>query len=307
MSRASAGSESRFVLRRPAVQLWIFVVVGGSSACFLTTSLDGLSGSPATVSADASDAGENDAGDDGRPSDAGVDVAYASCAAAQAARVNAPDGVYLLERGEGAAPLAAYCDMTSDDGGWMLVTPDMIEKEVAVHVTVTRRSDSRGGLVLRAYANSPGCGAADGAAVDDSRHVVFISNVPAWTRIRARHAFAGGTTCWWIFGAVNPLHPDQPNLVTFDPKVDTIRDEVRMGGGGAADAGSTFDGLPFRCDNAPENFWNAARGPFERSAVVILRRDVPGPAGLAVGTSCSSVSAGTTSPTWWEYRDIYVR
>lgn len=285
------------------------VVLGGTSACLLTTSLDGLSGGLESDAPDASEGGAPDAADaaDGAsPADAGPDVPYGSCAAAQASLVDAADGVYLIQRGEAGAPLPSYCDMTGDDGGWMLVTPDMIEKEVGVAVSVTRRADARGGLILRVYPNSSGCGAGDGAA-EDSRHVVDIARTPPWTRIRARHAFAGGTSCWWIFGAVNPQYPSAPNLIVFDPKIDTIRDQHRMGGGGAADAGDTFDGLPSRCDVDPGNFWNAARGLFERSAVVILRRDAPGSAGLAVGTSCTSAGTGTTGPTWWEYQEIYVK
>jgi len=56
------------------------------------------------------------------------------------------------------------------------------------------------------------------------------------------------------------------------------------------------------------SFWHDDNGAAERSAVVILRRGlVAGPAGFATATSCTDNGPGTTSPTWWEYREIYVR
>ena len=77
-----------------------------------------------------------------------------------------------------------------------------------------------------------------------------------------------------------------------------------MGG----DAGDAFDGINTRCDNETTNFWHDDRGPDERSAVVILRRDIqPGPAGLVTTSSCADFGPGTSSPTWWEYSDISVR
>jgi hypothetical protein len=238
----------------------------------------------------------------------GDDTVYASCAEARDALPGAPDGVYPIAAGVGGARVAAYCDQTTDGGGWMLVTADLVESQKArTSVTVVTSEDARGGLVMRVYANSEGCG-----GPDDNVHLVTFADRPPWTQIRARYTFAGGTSCWWIFGSVNVAEPSahvdgQPiktNLIPFESGVDAIREQQNMGGV----LGHAFDGQSLRCDNDAENFWHSDRGPDERSAVVILRRDiVSGPAGLATTASCTDFGSGTTSPTWWEYREISVR
>lgn len=230
---------------------------------------------------------------------------YSSCNEVLQTRADAIDGRYRIEAGPNGEPIPAYCDLTDDDGGWMLVTPDMIFDEQSAWVTVVNAQDERGGLVLRVYANVYGC-----ADPVDNVHRVAISDRPAWTQIRATYKFAGGNACWWIFGEVSTdisAHIDGKvivsNIVPFQAGVDTIRDEVKMGG-----AGNAFDGLSFRCDNETTNFWHPDRGLEERSALLILRRSLdPGPAGLATTTSCTTSGPGTESPTWWEYSDISVR
>jgi hypothetical protein len=232
--------------------------------------------------------------------------AYASCGEVRDTRADAADGIYLIAAGTGGSPIPAYCDLTGDGGGWMLVTRDMIVEERSRSVTVVETDDERGGLVVRVYANTGGC-----TDPIDNVHLVAFSDRPAWTQIRVRYRFAGATSCWWILGEVNTDPPSQvdgqviaPNIAPFEPGVDTIREQVRMGGA----AGDAFDGMPTRCDNDTTNFWHGNRGPDERSAVAILRRDVqPGPAGLATMTSCTEFAPGTSSPTWWEYSDISVR
>lgn len=231
---------------------------------------------------------------------------YASCTDVRATQAQAPDGFYLIDIVDGAPPVRAFCDMSQDGGGWMLVTRDMIVDERSRAVTIEDTDDANGGLVVRAWANAQGC-----TGPDDNVSLVTFTERPAWKQIRAHFTFAGGTSCWWIFGRVNPDVVGQvdgqvivPNLIPFDLATDVIRDQVRMGGA----AGDAFDGVSYRCDNDATNFWHANRGPAQRSATAILNRNnQPGPAGLATTTSCTDFAPGTSSPTWWEYRDISVR
>lgn len=231
---------------------------------------------------------------------------YASCVEVRDAQAGAADGVYLVAAGPDGAPVPVYCDLTQDGGGWMLVTRDMVASEQSLSVTVVAADDARGGLVMRVYANAEGC-----TQPLDNVHLMALSDRPAWTEIRARYRFAGANSCWWILGAVSPDESAKidgnsivSNIIPFEFGVDTIREQVRMGGA----AGDAFDGMSTRCDNDAANFWHDSNGFEERSAVVILRRSaVPGAAGLATTTSCTEFGPGTTSPTWWEYSEIAVR
>lgn len=150
---------------------------------------------------------------------------------------------------------------------------------------------------MRVFVNSQGC-----TAAPRSRHRVYLAKDVPWTQVRYRQRFVGSASCWNIFGGVETSEPLPANLVPFDAFLDTIRNAVRMGGS----AGDAFGGLTRRCDDLEDNFWLRA-GP-ERSAEVIQRRKDAGlPAGLTTGADCGAFGAGTTSSTWWEYGDIYVR
>ena len=73
--------------------------------------------------------------------------------------------------------------------------------------------------------------------------------------------------------------------------------------------GNAFEGRSRRCDNDAMNFWHPDRGFDPRSVVVVLRRVAAStsPAGLGTTVSCTEFGPSTMSPTYWEYRDIYVR
>ena len=261
------------------------LVVTAICGCALFPSVDGLTG--------------------GRPIDAGADAAkttFSSCADAKASLPSATDGAYRLQVRDAGA-FNAYCDMTQDGGGWMLVTPAMLSNESNVQVTTVSTADTNGGAIYRAYANAAG---SCGDTLPDNSQFVRIADGFAWTEIRARYTFAGNVDCWTAFGSIKPFAAAAPpyltNLFAFELGVDTIRDQVRMGGG----KGDTFDGVDSVCVSDATNFWH--NGTADRSALVILRRLNPAvPAGLGTLTSCNTFASGVTGPTWWEYREIYVR
>ena len=271
-------------------------------SCTLTTSLDGLEGPPLSGTDGGTEASTADSGGDASiviQTDAGL--AYPSCATLPA---GSPDGMYLIDP-DGPGPhlsFRAYCDMTNDGGGWMLVTEAMLGAATSVQATAVKSKDDNDGLVLTVYANSPGCG----SSVPATRHRQYIDDVPAWTRLRFHQTFRGYASCWHTFGGQEKpeAQPLDPNLVPFDKTLDTIRDQVRMGGS----LGNAFDGVPAECHEDAHNFWAMVNGTASRSATVILRRRAPtAPAGLETGADCGLFGDGTSSGLDWEYREIYVK
>lgn len=197
-------------------------------------------------------------------------------------------------------------DQTSAGGGWMLATERDIDKERSQHVTVVKSVSNRGGVDVRVYANAAGCGVTG----QDPAYSVVLRDELKWTHLRARYVFAGSASCWWLFGSANgeqPVFASDANLLPFESSVDTATETVRMGGS----AGDAFNGVPSRCgDGEPgTNFWDPVNGTALRSALVTLRRSSSSaPAGLATIAGClPPATAGTSSPTYWEYREIYVR
>lgn len=285
---------------RVAAAVLVPAMATAGAACTLTTSLVGYAGSPEEAGAvDAGEAGPPPADGGPPPADGGKSIT--SCDALKRASPGTPDGVQLIDPdGDGPAPaFPAFCDMTSDDGGWMLVTAAMLGDETKVEATVVRGTGDHGGLVMRVFVNSPGCA----STKPRTRHRIFLADRLPWKRVRLAQTFAGSAACWHIFGGLEDAASSlDSNLVPFDPAQDTVRKAVKMGGS----AGDAFDGRPTRCDNEATNFWRDDVG--ERSATVILRRRDPGlPSGLSTGGDCGSSGPGETSETWWEYRDIYVK
>jgi hypothetical protein len=258
--------------------------------------LDGFSGG-----AGANDAGAPETGP-GAEAGSGAEAAPSlvkgpSCKQIKAANPTAGDGRYLIEP-PGAQPFEADCDMTRDGGGWMRVTAAMIAETKDLETTSVRDADETGALLVRVYANSRGCG-----DDPDNVHVTFIRDLPTWSQLRARYDFYGSTDCWEILGSLSK-GPVNANLIPFEPTVDVARDMLRMGGS----AGDAFDGVTDRCDVDPKNFWAQPVSVGRRSLVAVLRRASPDvPAGLGTFASCTTVAAATASPTYWEYREIYVR
>ncbi len=227
-------------------------------------------------------------------------AAAPSCQAIKLGHPAAPDGNYTIDP-DGAgpgAPFSAYCDQTQNGGGWMLVTPAMIDGEQNANCTTVLSTDGRGGLIAQIYANAGGCG-----KPTSSHDQLVLADVIPWTQVRATWTFAGGSSCWSIFGDATDVG-EPTNLIPFTAGVDAISAQVRMGGAN----GDAFDGVDTRCDNQPTNFWHSLNGSAPRSANVVLRRKAQNTlAGLAVGTSCTQYAAGTMSPTWWKLTDVFVR
>lgn len=239
------------------------------AGCSLLTSTSGLTGA-----GDGQASASAPPGDGGPAPEAGGVVA-SSCAALPA---GTPDGPQLLDP-DGPGPKPAFqatCDMTRDEGGWMLVTPEMLGEESGIGTTVTRRSDARGGAVLRAYVNLPGCGSGP-----RSDHRIVVRDVIPWTRIRFRQSFAGRASCWHVFGFSEDTSLLDANLLPFSKTTDTIRDQVR----------------------SPANFWSFGEAELRAATVILRRREPTAPAALVTGADCGSFGAGTASPTFWEYSE----
>jgi hypothetical protein len=261
----------------------------------------GLSGySNPTDAPAAGDAGETDAGTSAEASpeasvDSGVLGSGASCAAIKNANPNAPDGPYRI-----ADSFDAYCDMHNDSGGWMLVTEAMITEETKQSVTVVHDKDTSGRLLIRIFANSDGCS----DAIPRDVYGAWLPDTVKWTQLRARYEFYGWSDCWDILGAEAQPGGIPTNIAEFTPGVDTARDAVRMGG----KTGDAFPGVAHHCDQDPANFWTSATGNARRSMLAIVRRNSPDTrAAIGTVTSCTNSGPGNMSPTYWEYREIFIR
>jgi hypothetical protein len=199
--------------------------------------------------------------------------------------------VYWLDMNNGstADKQQLYCDLVNDSGGWMLVTPSMINSETNSVTTTSQTTGTNGGLILSAAASAPyDC-------TTHSQKALLKDDIP-WTKIKADYEFTYANSCWAIFG--NTAYAAAGNLLAFSAGTDTIRNQVRMGGSN----GDNFDGISTRCDNETVNFWHSVNGNTARTAQVILRRNsMASLAGLATGVAC--VAAGSA----WKYQNIYIR
>ena len=264
-------------------------------ACSLT-SLDGYAGPPPV---------ELDANGPTPQVEAGADApapasSITSCDALKRAAPQTPDGPQLVDPdGPGPiAPFTAHCDMTTDEGGWMLIDAAHLGAETKTSATtVVVGKGDHDGAVLTVYVNTQGCA----SNTEKARHRIFVADRVPWQRVRLKQTFAGSASCWHVFGFLEGGGLD-PNLVALDLAKDTVRNAKRMGGSG----GDAFDGRGTRCDGDDRNFW-LKTGPTREATVILRRRAEQLPAGLSTGADCSTYGPGVTSPTWWEYRDIYVK
>jgi hypothetical protein len=213
-----------------------------------------------------------------------------SCSELHRDEPNLPSGTYSITPASSGEETQVYCDMSGDGGGWMLVTEAMIDRELTSNVVVTRETDTLGGLIMTVESTVNDCGGSES-------HLVLFRDVVSWTEIRANYSMSGSASCWSIFGDTTYTNGMAPNLFSFEAGVDTIRNELRMGGSN----GDAFDGTTNRCNDETTNFWHFHNGFGIRRAQVLLRR-LPTAmlAGLATGVGCTQSNS-------WRYSDIYLR
>jgi len=192
--------------------------------------------------------------------------------------------------GDDSDKFQAYCDMTNDSGGWMLVTQSMINSEIGSSVTPTKTTSVNNGVDFSIMNNHSGCGGS-------IYYRVLFNDIIPWTKIKADYEFLGGHSCWSIFG--NTGYSAGTNLIPFSLATDIIRNQVKMGGSN----GDNYDGINSRCDNKTFNFWHSNQGTgTTRSAQVILRRNsMASLAGIGTGVGCDVINYP------WKYQNIYIR
>ncbi len=237
----------------------------------------------------------------------GVDV---SCAALMISQPGAQDGQYYIDPdGSGSiAPFEVTCDMTRDNGGWMLVTPSMVAATGNLYANIeppVLQVDVFGGVTVR--------GAADETKLVDgttncgvkSFLTLYLKDTVPWSLIRSTWSMSGNGYCWSIFGDNNEV-PVPLNLVPLSYVNDVIRSQSRMGPNNQ----DAFDGVTSRCSDSTSNFWSTTtHSNLTRSAEVILRRaSSTKVAGLGLAVSCSNyVAAVTGSRPSWRFSDIWIK
>ena len=284
---------------RARLEAWLFLamVVVAPSACTLLVSTGDLSG-PAHA-----DGGQQ--GEGGQPDvlarDGGTAVDAASCRALRDLGVTS-SAEYILARDGGPAP--TYCEMESFDGGWTLVTSDMIASERSVQdvspstparVSAARTTDAHGGVGFTVDVTHHNCG--ETPETPSPSHLFTIVDLEPWKEIMATYTFRGGADCWDLFGA-----PDAPdtNVRPFEILIDRFDRDENMAR--AADGTAIpFGGRLSRCDVSNENFWDAKYNASRRRIRVVQRRRTDTePFGLSVRTDCGNAMG-------WDIADVFVR
>ncbi|MBI4973060.1 DUF2341 domain-containing protein [Candidatus Roizmanbacteria bacterium] len=204
------------------------------------------------------------------------------------------NGTYWIDttNGNSSDKQQVYCDMTNNSGGWILVTPSMVDSFAELNVTKVSSTDTNGGAIYTYTNTATGCGGPQSGAT------VLITNSIQWDVVKVKESYNNGTSsCWSTNGDGNyGGQQTNSNMQAFAPGTDTLQNCV------LSCSTSPYVMPPMsRCDNAPENFtrFNSAS---ERSFEAIVRRinrtTLSGP---ALGLSCNAVNMTS------KFESIYIR
>ncbi len=273
-------------------RLLVAVALGSLSACSLLLTDGDFTGTPLDAAVD----GSNEAGADA-PTNYGPQV---SCRALHATDPSAKSGAYSVASDGGL--IQTYCDMESFDGGWTLVTKEMVVEDRATqdiqptgmkNVDVVRGVDENGGIQYQVSVLVSACG---NSSIPSPIHYFLVGELDGWTQIMATYAFYKYANCWNIFGDPGVKNT---NVRAFDIATDLIDQQSGMARSATGEV-IPFGGRTNECNEAKDNFWLDAYGSELKGGRVVLRRFSAGlPAGLAVQADCGSPQ--------WGISKIYVR
>ncbi len=203
------------------------------------------------------------------------------------------DGTYWIDttNGDNSDKQQAYCDMTANSGGWMLVKPNMVDSVYATYSSQTLSTDVNGGVAYNFVSTGTGCGNGQ-----DPRATVLITNNIQWDIVRSKKTLgpAGSSSCWGVDNGGG--YTVSSNLQLFNISNDILQNCV------LTCSTSPYVMPPMnRCDNAAENFarFNTANSrSFEQTGRRTNRTTNSGP---AVGLSCNTMGLN------WVIDNIYIK
>ncbi|MCF7906993.1 DUF2341 domain-containing protein [Patescibacteria group bacterium] len=217
-----------------------------------------------------------------------------SCKAILDAGNSSGDGVYWIDpsNGDFSDKEQVYCDMTNNDGGWMLVTSDMIESVYTAYMVTSTSTDPHGGIRYNFVSTERGCG--NGM---DPRATVKISNDYQWDQVRSKKILGpnGLASCWGVDGASYTV---QTNLYKYNASEGDVIQDCHL-----TCEVSQFDIPPnvSHCDTDTDNFgrYNGDETRyFTQTSRRVGRGTVSGP---GVGLDCQGIGLD------WSIENIFIR